>query len=162
MEREVELVQTYETAHDFMSSIVDFHAQAAQRLSAAQEQCNDERNTMALCYLHDYQQRMQQSLAHYLQDSEQHQLLDTWLTFSLNAEPTPDEFLSTLAIESTLSSTDLLKLGQALADYVVSVLEVASASIDSLRLSVVVDSLLMQESNERKKLTRAMNSLNEI
>jgi len=155
-------MKTYETAHEFFATIVTLHEQAARQLLTAMTACASERSKMAFTYLHNYQQRMQEGLAHYLQDSEQDKLLDTWLPYSLNSMPTPNEFLSSLGINSDLSSEEIAVLGQHIANYVVRLLEDVSGSIASQALAEVVDNLKALESNERNKFTRAMNALGDM
>ncbi|NNL56511.1 MAG: hypothetical protein HKO71_02050 [Pseudomonadales bacterium] len=152
-------MKTYETAHEFFATIVSLHEQAARQLLEAMTNCPSERSKMAFTYLHNYQQRMQEGLSHYLQDSEQDKLLDTWLPYSLNSMPAPKDFLSGLEIKPELSADDIAVLGQAIANYVVSLLEDVSGSIASQALAEVMDNLMALEGNERKKFTRAMNSL---
>ncbi len=155
-------MKTYETAYEFLASIVDLHKQAATKVLDVINDCSDQRTKMALTYLHEYQQRMRDSLAHYLKDSEQNKLLDTWLPYTLNDAPTPESFLAGLSLSADMSSDSVAKIGQGIADYVVQLLEGVTASIASTALAEVVDNLLAQERNERKKLTRAMNSLDDL
>lgn len=153
-------MKTYETAKDVLNAIIEFHHLAASLLSRIRKQSMDEKTTMLLDYLHQHQVAMHQHLSRYVDHAEP-AVLDTWLPYSLNAASAPAAFVNGLdAAAPSLETAE--HLAQALASYVIQLLEGVAEEVSSDKVRSCFDSILEMERNEQHRLTRAINSLGDM
>ncbi|GIX31584.1 MAG: hypothetical protein KatS3mg124_2056 [Porticoccaceae bacterium] len=141
-----------------LDCLVDFHCRAAEFVENCLERQESERVRMVLQYLAEHHRRLQEAIADYEADAER-AVLDTYIAFALMEDDTPESFVDGLSCPAGLGLEEVVALAQALGDYPVTLLNDVLAAVENPHVAEVFTNLRDLEVQERKLLSRAVDTL---
>ena len=153
--------KTYETTREIFDCLVDFHYRAAAMAETAMDQEQDARVKLVFNFLYDHHLQMQEALATY-EDDEEQAVLNTPVSFSLDATRAPEAFLQGAEFNSGISFEEAQRLGKSLGDYVLELMEDIQEEIADDDVRDVVARMGEIELEEHKLLMRGIATLKDF
>ena len=152
------MFKTYETAREIFDCLVDFHFRVAHMAETGMDMEQEDRVSLVFNFLYDHHIQMQEALASY-EDDDDESVLNTPVSYSLNAQEAPEAFVESLEYSENMSFEKASTIGKELAEYIIGLLNDICGEMSAPHVQEVFENLLEMEQEELKLLIRGINSL---
>lgn len=149
----------YQTVHDILSFVRDFHARASRLFEAAADQAQQEKLRWLLAWLADHERRFAAAIQAFERAPENDTLLHEWLQHVPDPEKLPVQLPR---IGARFGIDDAVALAIAFDEYLVRVYEAVLASCGSAEVRELFGKLLDQERSEERAVARNLAQLQDL
>lgn len=153
-------MRTFGTICDVIDNAIELHRLAAIMYDRLDKHCDNPRTRLLLEYLANHERTMEQLITKHKEGAGTG-VLNTYIQFTL--ESPPGQVLDDLlAGREPPSIRDVSEIGEAVDSYLVELFHEASQEMDSTKAAEVLKELKDLEALENRKLTRNIESLEDM
>jgi len=149
-------MKTFETTADILRNARDFHLHVEKFCQELREQSSNDRSKMLLDYMLRDASKSIAELENFIQHTSK-PALKSWVQITL--EHSPKDFFEGLPTHDDMSFEEIGTLGQQIDQYLVEVFNALGDIVVTDELHVIFANLAEIETNRKRRLSQAINSL---